>query len=47
MEKVELVEREVEDLDEWVISGGKKKERDLFFYCQSLHCYNLIAERMI
>lgn len=38
MEKVKFVEREVEDLDEWIVPGGKKEERDLFLECQFLHC---------
>lgn len=30
MEKVELVEREVEHLDKWIIPRGEEKEGDLF-----------------
>lgn len=39
MKKVELVEREVEDLDQWIVPGSKKEERDLYVDRQLLRCY--------
>lgn len=41
MKKVEFVEREVEDLDEWIVPGSKKEERNLYLNGQLLRCYTI------